>query len=255
MKDVGALVERLGSDSMRKFEQCWLCLKTAQDPCCNTAGYLFCRNCIIENLGEQKEKMSARLEKWNVETEKVNGSIQDEEVREKRKILTKFLESEEKGTVSKKLRPDKLKIKEREDPFIWKETDPLRWKTTSFWVAESQPDHVPAVVEKPKGRLECPISGTPMRLKELVAIHPDVDESGKWLCAVSQKIISCQKAVLVIPTGNVVLEECLEKCVFGKSGFHSREITKKDIRPLQSGGTGFAFHNTVEAKIDRPSMT
>lgn len=42
---------------MRKFDQCGLCLNTAENPCLCSKGHLFCKECIITSLLDQKREM------------------------------------------------------------------------------------------------------------------------------------------------------------------------------------------------------
>ncbi|CDI82733.1 hypothetical protein, conserved, partial [Eimeria acervulina] len=76
-----------------------------------------------------------------------------------------------------------------------------------------------------------------------------------WLCALSGREISHQKAAVVKTTGQVILLECLEKLVFGKRGaLTSGVIEKKDTVALIPGGTGFSAHNKVEVAVARPNV-
>eukprot|EP01068_Selenidium_serpulae_P013532 Selendium_serpulae@DN5973_c0_g1_i12.p1 len=71
MKDVGTLKQRLSGDSLRKFEQCWLCLRTARNPVATPKGYIYCKECIILNFARQKDEATRGLAAWmNSEAEK-----------------------------------------------------------------------------------------------------------------------------------------------------------------------------------------
>ncbi|KAL8455582.1 hypothetical protein Emag_000577 [Eimeria magna] len=68
-------------------------------------------------------------------------------------------------------------------------------------------------------------------------------ETTRWLCALSRREISHQKAAVVKATGQVVLLEYLEKLVFGKKGaLTSGVVDRKDVVPLIPGGTGTQQH-------------
>ncbi|KAG0036032.1 hypothetical protein BGZ82_004779 [Podila clonocystis] len=54
MLDYGTKKQRLGRDSMRDFDACFLCLQTARDPVCCLEGHLSCKECIYENILAQK---------------------------------------------------------------------------------------------------------------------------------------------------------------------------------------------------------
>ena len=43
--------QRLGNESMRRFDACALCLQRARDPVACQKGHLFCRECVLTDLG------------------------------------------------------------------------------------------------------------------------------------------------------------------------------------------------------------
>ena len=47
----------LNTESMKKFEQCHICLQTLENPFCCSKGHLFCKDCIMNNLLKQKKKI------------------------------------------------------------------------------------------------------------------------------------------------------------------------------------------------------
>ncbi|CAG8457413.1 10311_t:CDS:2 [Paraglomus occultum] len=55
--DYGTKKQRLGRDSMRNFDACFLCLQRARDPVCCSQGHLYCKECIYENLLAQKKEI------------------------------------------------------------------------------------------------------------------------------------------------------------------------------------------------------
>ncbi|CAG8488599.1 6617_t:CDS:2 [Acaulospora colombiana] len=55
--EYGTKKQRLGRESMREYDACFLCLQRARDPVCCTQGHLFCRECILENILAQKKEI------------------------------------------------------------------------------------------------------------------------------------------------------------------------------------------------------
>ncbi|CAG8560113.1 10746_t:CDS:2 [Ambispora leptoticha] len=53
----GTKKQRLGRDSMREFDACYLCLQRARDPVCCSHGHLYCKECIYENILAQKKEI------------------------------------------------------------------------------------------------------------------------------------------------------------------------------------------------------
>ncbi|OEH76021.1 hypothetical protein cyc_08114 [Cyclospora cayetanensis] len=120
-------------------------------------------------------------------------------------------------------------------------------RAKNFWVPENTPDEPEAKIQEPQKGLCCPITGASLRIKQLVKVKPNLSsrddtETTRWLCALSGREISHQKAAVVKSTGQVILLEYLEKLVFGKKGaLTSGIIEKKDTVTLVSGGTGTPF--------------
>lgn len=60
LRDVwGSQRTRLGAESMRHYDQCALCLHTVERPMCCSKGHLFCKECILTSLVEQKRDVAA----------------------------------------------------------------------------------------------------------------------------------------------------------------------------------------------------
>ena len=52
LTETGHGQQRLGNESMRRFDACALCLQRARDPVACQKGHLFCRECVLTDLGE-----------------------------------------------------------------------------------------------------------------------------------------------------------------------------------------------------------
>ncbi|CAH7677149.1 hypothetical protein PPACK8108_LOCUS12288, partial [Phakopsora pachyrhizi] len=66
----GSKKQRFTSHSMADFDSCRLCLNTARDPRVDSEGHLFCHECILEHILNQKKdlkRQKALLEKLNHE--------------------------------------------------------------------------------------------------------------------------------------------------------------------------------------------
>lgn len=86
----GSKTQRLGADSMRRFDQCALCLSTADKPVTCPQGHLTCRECAITNLLEQsKANEQAQRELQKLEQE---HALERERAREqaRAKVLADF---------------------------------------------------------------------------------------------------------------------------------------------------------------------
>lgn len=54
----GTQRKRLGRDSLRDFDACYLCLAKARDPLVCSRGHLACKECIYENILAQKKELN-----------------------------------------------------------------------------------------------------------------------------------------------------------------------------------------------------
>ncbi|KAJ2928480.1 hypothetical protein H1R20_g8614, partial [Candolleomyces eurysporus] len=73
--DYGTKKQRLGNESMRRFDACALCLNRARDPVACQEGHLFCKECVYTDLLTQKKDIKRQKERLEVlkkeaETEK-----------------------------------------------------------------------------------------------------------------------------------------------------------------------------------------
>ena len=74
----GTKARILGSESRRKFEQCFICLSRVEDPFSCDRGHIFCKNCIMDNLVTQKKKIKKlkRAEKRRLKEEQLEKERQ-----------------------------------------------------------------------------------------------------------------------------------------------------------------------------------
>jgi len=258
MKDAGTQKERLGADNMRSFEHCWLCLRPALKPVCTPGGYLFCKDCIVLNLAKQKKDYEEQKLLWDRQVLKDDKEMQEKIMEPTFKEITKFLEAE--GRIKSDVPAPKESWSQQianRTKFV--ERDKAAFVEKDFWIPQTATVAPQPTVIQPKRQCVCPISNTPLRLKELIEVKPETvtsdTETTKWVCAISKKPITHQKSAVVKSTGEVMLMECIEKYVFGKKGFYSdRDVSMNDIVKLIPGGTAFSLHNKVEAETFRPVM-
>eukprot|EP00921_Rhytidocystis_pertsovi_P017191 GHVQ01027014.1.p1 GENE.GHVQ01027014.1~~GHVQ01027014.1.p1 ORF type:complete len:272 (-),score=37.72 GHVQ01027014.1:383-1198(-) len=247
MKDVGTLKERLGGESQKRFEDCWLCLSTALKPVCSPRGFIFCRSCIVLNFAQQKNKFDLADKTWNATQQEKLKEEDKLRMAEKDKIIKDFKQTE--GFTS------------QADNNMPSEPGKTQLRAKNFWIAENTPAaEMPQPKGPPKRVTECPISGDRLRLKDLIDVRPEEESSNetnknelRWICAVSKRAITHQSVVLIKRTGQLVLKEYVDKYVFGKRGFCGNcDVKPSDIVPVIPGGTGFCAHNKVEAERFRP---
>ncbi|XP_026190167.1 nitric oxide synthase-interacting protein [Cyclospora cayetanensis] len=226
---VGTLKERLDTRACRRFECCWLCLSPARMPLATP-----------QEAAAAAEAKATEAQRAFLETE---ASLSLDTSAAAAPNMTPQNAEEFRETLI--------------EPLI---TSKEEARAKNFWVPENTPDEPEAKIQEPQKGLCCPITGASLRIKQLVKVKPNLSsrddtETTRWLCALSGREISHQKAAVVKSTGQVILLEYLEKLVFGKKGaLTSGIIEKKDTVTLVSGGTGFSAHNKVEVSVARPNV-
>eukprot|EP00915_Cephaloidophora_sp_WS-2016_P002214 GHVH01002954.1.p1 GENE.GHVH01002954.1~~GHVH01002954.1.p1 ORF type:complete len:300 (+),score=49.67 GHVH01002954.1:333-1232(+) len=267
---------RFGGHSTRQFEQCWLCLKEAENPVMTPQGILYCKECIVLNLGEQKKEqqrvevleylddVNAMTAITNAQHVKVDDDLAQFKALEDNAVYKRGGALEASAELA-------LEKRTREPDTIYSNKEEKR--KACFWLGENAPSHVKSdamivaeknKVKEEKRRLTCPVSGKPIKLKSLVPLSPDViwdgvgdsTKTARWLCHVSRKKITCQPAVVVLRTGVVVLQSVCEAVLIGHRGtLPGGEVLQwADVRVIHPGGSGYSRHNKVETSIDAPLM-
>ncbi|KAK2198240.1 bifunctional Nitric oxide synthase-interacting protein [Babesia duncani] len=250
--DFNTLKQRLASDSLRKFEQCWLCLCIAINPVSTPEGYIFCKECILYSLSKQLEEYKLKKLKWEKQLQLYEQQLREKEQSEQEQLKRKILQENLCGNLNTK----KSKLSHDESVKSgFKPTIDSTVLSTSFWLPNDQGkgggfsklDKPPV---KPEKNLKCPITSKPLKLKDLITVNAEVSHEVEddptspviWLCSISKKPISHNKAILIKDTGQVVLQRFTDK------------LDATEFISLIPGGTGFAAHNSVEASKYRPVM-
>ena len=58
LQQYGTVKQRLGTESQNKFSDCSLCLSRAIEPRSCNLGHIYCKDCIMDNLINQKKKFA-----------------------------------------------------------------------------------------------------------------------------------------------------------------------------------------------------
>lgn len=139
----------------------------------------------------------------------------------------------------------------------------------SFWVPSLTPQSKPTLVKKPDEKVRCPMSGKPLKMKDLINVKFTPIKDGdtktaliskhdRYVCAVTNDVLGNSVPCCVLRTsGNVVTMECYEKIIKKDmlDPLNGAKMTEKDVIPLQRGATGFSGSGlTLEAKKDGPGL-
>lgn len=121
---------------------------------------------------------------------------------------------------------------------------------SSFWVPDFSEEVSQGRVAKPSAAPSSPVTRAPLRAKMLVPAQfhiVDADAkasggSGRYCCALTRKSITHQPAVLLKPSGSILLRSAFETAVAkeGVDPFSGATLVEGDVLPLASEGSGYA---------------
>ncbi|KAG0202509.1 hypothetical protein BGX28_004997 [Mortierella sp. GBA30] len=100
MLDYGTKKQRLGRDSMRDYNACFLCLQTARDPVCCPEGHISCKECIYENILAQKQEIQRQAQQLVIQQAQEQKEQEMKEELAQQVILSEF-EKSQMGVLSK----------------------------------------------------------------------------------------------------------------------------------------------------------
>ena len=263
--DHGTLKRRFGCDSQLPFGMCCLCLASthSRSPLVSPAGFVYCRECIYANLLAQKRAIQDNVAVHARYVESQLRKQQDKELETERMLLQSVLDRAQGVTGIPETQDKMLIAYQKLQETVDRATDDDKrqaMKKTSYWIPDCTPSQERSV-DKPETKLRDPMSPDHLlKLKHLMPVKFDwITNSGDdhVVCAVTKKEIAHHRAVMLRPSGQVVLESCVKQMVLPTMTcpVTGLKLRKKDIVHLQAGGTGFSAHSTVEAKKYRPSMT
>ncbi|KAG0225155.1 hypothetical protein BGW41_004810 [Actinomortierella wolfii] len=101
MLDYGTKKQRLGRDSMRDFDACYLCLQKARDPVCCNQGHLSCRECIYENILAQRAEIQRQQAQQQADEARLAEEQAQKEAMAQQILLSEF-ERSQLGVLAKR---------------------------------------------------------------------------------------------------------------------------------------------------------
>jgi len=101
--DYGTKKQRLGNESMRRFDACALCLNRAREPLACNEGHLFCKECVYTDLLTQKKDIKQQKDKLEL----MKKEAEQEKARAKQAARERVLAEFEKGQVGLAAQPNK----------------------------------------------------------------------------------------------------------------------------------------------------
>lgn len=256
----GSEAIRLGKDSIKEFDCCCLTLQPCHTPVVTPEGYLFDKEAVLEYILHQKRDISKKLKEFEKQKTKQQKEAAELADAEKRSMLKTFVEKQSMSTKGEQA----AGTSSVSNMVAGRDKD-----LPSFWIPSLTPESSATKLKKPDETVRCPMSGKPIKLKDLIPVTFTLAKDGdkraliakdvRYVCAVTNDILNNSVPCAVLRTsGNVVTVECIEKIIKKDmiDPTNGKKLTDKDIIPLQRGATGFAGAGiTLEAKLERPVMT
>ncbi|XP_074872949.1 nitric oxide synthase-interacting protein isoform X2 [Carettochelys insculpta] len=256
---------RLSRDAVKDFDCCCLSLQPCKDPVITPEGYLYEKEAILEYILHQKKEIARQMKAYEKQKKEKRTEL-EELSRAAEEAKVKGFLAKELSIVSKPLNPFE---NTSGDPQPSSSSSEEAKQLPSFWIPSLTPEAKASVVQKPDRCVYCPMSGRPLRLKDLTPVHftlldPAVGRVGlinrqdRYVCAVTRDVLGNSVPCAVLrPSGAVVTLECVERLIKKDmvDPVNGAKLREDDIIVLQRGGTGFAGSGVcLEAKKSRPVM-
>jgi len=275
LAEYGTKTARLGSECHTKFGDCCLGLTAAVDPVATPSGHIYSREAIVSYLLTKNQELKQARIRYEAQLTIDKKRDLEKDKQEERNKIQKFTLMEQcPAQMSKETHAAKhesfLKRKIDTESKANKEES---LKRTSYWLSESQPEYSVQATEEevrknpPPTCPPSPMSGKPLKLKDLMSIdlQRDGGDDGKCMCSVSSKAITTQEVVLIKKTKVVILKDVLDTLTKSSSSASSsirkicpvtgKKFKDKDVITLKKGTSGFAASGDVVAKKYRPTLT
>lgn len=270
----GTQSARLTTDSQLKFGDCCLSLSPASDPVATPSGHIYSREAIVAYLLTKNKELKDARAKYEAQLAADEQKQKSEELARKEDEIHKFMEKDQgpaQRSTEEHGRAHQNNLKRKIDTETVQDGK-KKLKQISYWLSEAQPQYTNESKEEsvrnnpPPKRPPSPMSGDPLRLKDLIPIKLQREakgnggsEVGKCICAVSAKAITTQPVVAIKKSGIVILKEVYDKVVKTSKGMTcpitGTKIKEKDVIELKKGASGYAASGEVVASKYTPTMT
>eukprot|EP00904_Undaria_pinnatifida_P013601 jgi/Undpi1/9371/HiC_scaffold_26.g11829.m1 len=269
------------------------------------SGHVYCKECIVEFLLTKTQELKRQKEAFEEqEKNKVTEEVTADEGRrveaessfvstqlvivkpQAQRETDKSVEGNGKGKGKKRGREEKstgqagpskdgndaaLEMElTRRAVLMTKKERVEQLRTTSWWLPQFQPERVEDKIVQPPKRPGSPMSGEPLRPKDLIPIIFTLDSEkaktahisggdgnrGSIICPVTRKGIISQKAILIKKSGHVILEDAVKQFALPTMTcpVTGAKFKTKDLVALVSGGTSFTASGQVEVTKYAPGL-
>ena len=237
------------------------------------SGHIYSKEAIVSYLLTKGQELKEQRKRYDALLAADTQSLEQKQKSEQSLAIQAFIDKDQGSTQQSRENhsTDFQQSLKRKIDTETKEDGNKRLKEISYWLSEAQPeydDKEQKIRENPPPeRPPSPMSGNPLRLKDLTPITlnreggKDGDDGGKCICAVSNKAITTQPVVVIKKTGVVILKQVYNSVVKTKDGkkmvcpVTGKKFKEKDLLELKKGKSGFAASGEVVARKYTPTMT
>lgn len=252
--------KRLSKDNIKQWDACGLCLKLPKNPLSCPYGDIYCKGCIYECLLFQKENYKQKLNKYELQKQKIE-SLKEVEIREKKFKEIMAFHKLEIGIIQeftkKKKRIINYSSKESYGAYVTLErrtvTQNLHEKKTRlncFWLPTIKSNLKPIKIFTPDQNTYCPCCNKSLKAKKLKKIIftikkntiPKQAGEENYICPCCLEIFTnMQKKLHLRRCGHVICLICTKKLMTKEKScpLCSKSFKSLDAVLLSSGGTGF----------------
>lgn len=234
------LKARLGADAQLPFGYCWLSLQPAVDPVVTPSGHIYSREHILEHLVSKTQDLKRQRDAWEA-AERTADREADARARQSRQLVERdFAELNDP-----RARPTKQARVVDDKP------------DANFWLPQLAPQAPPedAPPPPPPKRPPSPVTGAPLRAKDLVPIdlHRSSDDA-RCVCHVSHDEITTQPVLFIRSTGCVVIESVATN--LGVLESHvcpvtSRKFKEKDLLRLVAATSAYSASGGTDLVVTK----
>uniref|UniRef100_A0A5S6QUF2 Nitric oxide synthase-interacting protein homolog n=1 Tax=Trichuris muris TaxID=70415 RepID=A0A5S6QUF2_TRIMR len=264
----GTLEERLSKTAFKDFDCCSLTLQRCREPVVTPDGYLFDYEAILKYILHHKKENARKRKLYEDYLSAKEREREDEKEAQLERKVRRF-ETAEATPARRNIAVEDSNVPTSSSSAIFKANDSANTDVKNFWVPSLSGSVVEATApQPPEDKVFCPITGKPLRLKDLLHIKFKVANSvsqselasGKnvYVCALTGDILTNATPCVVLKTsGYVITVESLEKVVKKEwiDPFNGKKLTEDDLVFLKRGGTGFAATNeNLKSKLIRPAL-
>lgn len=193
----GTQSERVGKDSIKSFDCCSLTLQPCRNPVITKDGCLFDKEAILEYIVAKKNEYTRKLKQYEKQLKKEDNEKAALAAAERESNLLKFM-NREKNISSQS---SKSENKPSTSNLVSNLANGKDKELPSFWVPSQLPDAKTSKLEMPDPTVYCPISGKPIKMKDLIEVKwtlvkdPDdkkslIAKENRYMCPVTHDILS-----------------------------------------------------------------